>query len=630
LAQATGNATALTISAATLTVTPSPSPATMTYGGAAPAVAPSYSGFVNGTVAVPVAPTCTTTVSSTSAAGSYPGSSSCQGGTPPANYTFSYATGAVTVNAATVTVTASSPSMTYGGTVPTITPIYGAFANGQNSSVVTTAPVCTTTALATSPVGSLPTTGCSGAAAANYTFTYVAGNVTIGKASLTITASSTGMTYGGTPPAVTPGYSGFVNGDSASSLAPQAACTTTASNSTPAGTDPGANTCSGAVDTNYTISYVAGNVVVGKVPLTITAPSPTLTADSAIPTLTPTYGGFVNGDSATSLTTAPTCTTTATGTSLVGTYPVTCSGAVDSNYTISYVAGTLTLTGPVAGVSLPSLTFAPLLSKSTSSAQTVMLSNTGSLPLAITSIVATGNFAQTNGCGSSVAVGSNCTISVTFTPQSGGALTGAVTITDNSNEVTGSTQTVSLSGTGQDFSLTFTSGTTATITTAPGQLASITFSVGGLGGLTQPITFTCTGAPFNASCSVLPNPLIPTSSTQNITISFYSTAGLYPGPGSHRLPPAPLGQLPVWWLLALLMTAGTAAFWGGRQPGVRRRRATFLVLVVGMLLTLAVAACHAPANMGTPAGSYTLTVTGTVGSGSTAVSHSQNVTVNIT
>jgi hypothetical protein len=87
--------------------------------------------------------------------------------------------------------------------------------------------------------------------------------------------------------------------------------------------------------------------------------------------------------------------------------------------------------------------------------------------------------------------------------------------------------------------------------------------------------------------------------------------------------------LPLWWLLALLMTAGTAAFWGGRQPGVRRRRASFLLLLVGMLLTLAVAACHAPANMGTPPGSYTLTVTGTVGSGSAALSHSLAVTVNL-
>jgi hypothetical protein len=59
--------------------------------------------------------------------------------------------------------------------------------------------------------------------------------------------------------------------------------------------------------------------------------------------LTVSYSGFVNGDTAASLTTAPTVTTTGLATSPVGTYPITASGAVDANYTIGYVAGTLTI-----------------------------------------------------------------------------------------------------------------------------------------------------------------------------------------------------------------------------------------------------------------------------------------------
>jgi hypothetical protein len=69
--------------------------------------------------------------------------------------------------------------------------------------------------------------------------------------------------------------------------------------------------------------------------------------------------------------------------------------------------------------------------------------------LTLTSIRLTGtnpgDFAQTNTCGSSVAAGANCTISVTFTPAASGTRTAAVTVTDNA---TGSPQTVSLSGTG--------------------------------------------------------------------------------------------------------------------------------------------------------------------------------------
>ena len=55
------------------------------------------------------------------------------------------------------------------------------------------------------------------------------------------------------------------------------------------------------------------------------------------------YSGFVNGDTSASLTTQPTLSTTATASSAVGTYTTTAKGAVDANYTISYVAGTLTI-----------------------------------------------------------------------------------------------------------------------------------------------------------------------------------------------------------------------------------------------------------------------------------------------
>ncbi len=75
--------------------------------------------------------------------------------------------------------------------------------------------------------------------------------------------------------------------------------------------------------------------------LTITAPSVSRSYGAANPAFTPTYSGLVDGDTASSLTTAPACTTTATSTSSVGTYPINCSGAVDPNYSFSYVAGTL-------------------------------------------------------------------------------------------------------------------------------------------------------------------------------------------------------------------------------------------------------------------------------------------------
>jgi hypothetical protein len=96
-------------------------------------------------------------------------------------------------------------------------------------------------------------------------------------------------------------------------------------------------------------------------------------------------------------------------------------------------------------LSSTSLTFASQLVGSTSAAQTVTLNNTGNAALSVTSIVASGDYAQTNTCGTSVAAGANCTISVTFTPTATGTRTGAITITDNTS---GSPHIVSLTGTG--------------------------------------------------------------------------------------------------------------------------------------------------------------------------------------
>lgn len=105
-------------------------------------------------------------------------------------------------------------------------------------------------------------------------------------------------------------------------------------------------------------------------------------------------------------------------------------------------------TAPGGTISPTSISFGSQSLGSTSSAQTATLSNNGSAALAISSLAITGansgDFAQTNTCGSSVAAGGSCTISVTFTPTASGIRTASVTVTDNA---TGSPQSVSLSGT---------------------------------------------------------------------------------------------------------------------------------------------------------------------------------------
>ena len=112
-----------------------------------------------------------------------------------------------------------------------------------------------------------------------------------------------------------------------------------------------AGTCSGLGlsgpgSSGYFLSY-GGSLVVSPAPLTITAADATMTEGSPVPPITPSYSGFVLGQGPSSLTTAPSCSTTATPASAPGGYPATCTGAVGANYSISYVAGTVTVRAPV-------------------------------------------------------------------------------------------------------------------------------------------------------------------------------------------------------------------------------------------------------------------------------------------
>ncbi len=85
---------------------------------------------------------------------------------------------------------------------------------------------------------------------------------------------------------------------------------------------------------------MAGTLTVTAAPLTITASNQTKVYGAALPTLTASYVGFVNGDTSASLTSQPSLTTTATATSHVSgsPYSITASGASDPDYTISYVS----------------------------------------------------------------------------------------------------------------------------------------------------------------------------------------------------------------------------------------------------------------------------------------------------
>jgi hypothetical protein len=92
-----------------------------------------------------------------------------------------------------------------------------------------------------------------------------------------------------------------------------------------------------------------------------------------------------------------------------------------------------------------SLTFASQALNTTSAAKPVTVTNTGTAAASISGVSVSGDYTQTNTCGSSIAAGASCTVSVSFRPTASGTRTGTLTVSGNA---TNNPLTVALSGTG--------------------------------------------------------------------------------------------------------------------------------------------------------------------------------------
>ena len=170
----------------------------------------------------------------------------------------------------------------------------------------------------------------------NSNVTFVNGTLSITKAPLTITANSYTRKQGEANPTFDVTYSGFKNGETSSVLTRRPTCSTTAITSSPPGTYD--ITVSGASATNYDISYVKGTLIVTQ-------------ADAVIVTArnyTREYGesnpNFYYDTSGATLYGTPNITCSANKYSPVGTYPIKIAQGSVSNYNVTYVNGTLTIT----------------------------------------------------------------------------------------------------------------------------------------------------------------------------------------------------------------------------------------------------------------------------------------------
>ena len=263
----------------------------------------------------------------------------------------------------------------------------------------------------------------------------------------------------------------------------------------------------------------------------------------------------------------------------------------------------------VASVALTpsSLAFSEVVLGRTSAAQIATLTNVGAASVTISSVQVTGDFSQTNNCQGPLAVGSSCTLNVSFTPTATGSRTGVLTVNDSA---TGSPHTVQLSGSGMDFGLT---GSPQSTTVNRGANAVFTVTATPLGGtFSNQIQFTCSGPPTGSTCSASPASVTPglAAASVSVTVTTFSASSQAPVLASNGFPPHSYTVLLGGFTLSLIFLG---------FAGRKRKALAMFAIVPGLLMLVSCAGgtgivSSGPKGTGTTPGNYAITVTGTSGS----------------
>jgi hypothetical protein len=267
-----------------------------------------------------------------------------------------------TVNKAVLTVTANDTTRAFATANPTFTAAIIGFVGGDTAAVVSGTASLTTTATAISPAGSYTIASAQGTlAAANYSFTFVSGTLTIvavASSTATLTVAPASVMYGDsavlTAVVAPSGATGTVTFYGDGTLLGTASLDGTSTATLPVST---LNVGSHNITATYNGSPSAPANTSNTVPLTVTqrtapggGPAITVVVNDATRTTSETNppfsysagGTLVNGDSyATAIIGTPTYATAA-GTA-PGTFAVTVTGLTSANYSIAFVPGTLTV-----------------------------------------------------------------------------------------------------------------------------------------------------------------------------------------------------------------------------------------------------------------------------------------------
>jgi hypothetical protein len=254
----------------------------------------------------------------------------------------------VTVNSstgATVSAWPSASTITYGQTLASST-LSGGTASVPGSFAWTTPSTAPNAGTPSESVTFTPTNTTQYSAVTGQT------SVTVNKATPTISAwpAASAITYGQT-------LASSALTDGASSV-PGAFTWTVASTVPKSGLQSESVTFTPTNTTNYATATQTVKLTVNTAVLTVTATNASVAANQAIPALTYSIAGYVNGDTSSVVSGSPTETTTAKQGSPAGTYPITISmgSLFAANYKFQFVNGTLTITGSGTTTATPGFT----------------------------------------------------------------------------------------------------------------------------------------------------------------------------------------------------------------------------------------------------------------------------------
>jgi FtsP/CotA-like multicopper oxidase with cupredoxin domain len=292
---------------------------------------------------------------------------------------------------------------------------------------------------------------------------------------------------------------------------------------------------------------------------------------------------------------------------------------------------TVSLSGAgIAGVGQISspLSFGEQLVNTSSSPQTVTLTNGGAAFMTIGSIAITGTnpaaFAQTSNCGAALAPAASCAISVRFKPVTAGASSASLAIA--TSDPMNPALSVSLSGTGTtDFSLAL-AATSVSLKSGSGAAVNLTVMSGST--FVGAIGLTCTGLPAHSTCSFSPSSLNAAGDDAPLLSTLTFATGLTTASVERR--PATTFLLAYWTGMPALGLLGLLIL---PMRNKARCRKTFWVvtallglLAIGMLVGCggsSTTSVPPPTPPATPLGSYSVTVTASAGN----ISHSTSMTL---